>query len=147
MVFKIIKIAVYAVLTVTAAGALWIGSFVWDSYRFPSRSPIAANLPGVYQLASVEFRKRIRERFPIGSQEADMIRELRSQGFIEPEPRTEPVWWDREDNALSQGTIPTRYMTLQKPGLPCRLVWNVVWQTAEGGALSAIYAEYHGVCM
>jgi hypothetical protein len=145
MAYKIIKIAVYAVLAVIAAGALYIGSFIWDEYRLPSRSPIAANLPREFRLATVEFRKRIHERFPIGSQAADMVRELKSQGFVEVKPGTD--WWAGEDNPWSHGATPAGQMTLQMPGLPCRLVWNVVWQTANGEEISAIYAEYHGLCV
>jgi len=50
------------------------------------RSLLVANLPSDSPEAEREFARRISNRFPVGSPEADLIAALSAEGFVTPEP-------------------------------------------------------------
>jgi hypothetical protein len=134
-------------LAVAAAGAAaLIVYWTIDEYSFSRRSPLAENLPANFMEASSVFQKRIIERFPVGSSAEQLLKVLSEQGF-----RRNPGYGDSV--SFEQGMTPAQFgerLTLTPgPGLsfPCRLVWNVTWKSNGDGQITAVYAEYHGVCV
>ena len=92
---------------------------------------IARNLPpGADRTQS--FDKRVKERFPVGSDEEKMLAELRHEGFTISETPTEP----------------TRYRfaaTYEARDLVCRIFWTVHW-SSENTRITDIAADYASIC-
>jgi hypothetical protein len=81
-----------------------------------------------------EFDRRIRQRFPIGSDEAVLLAELRSERFA-----------IKETHDLSSRY---RFTALYEAHeVVCKESWTVQW-TAEQGRISNIAGEYSGeICL
>ena len=114
------------VLAVAAVGEIWLSSR-------PSAPPLASNLPNNLIDADREFDRRIHERFPIGSSAADLIRELRQQGF-DPSP-------DRADSPL------LHVYSLRRSGFPCNLELRVIWTADGSGTVTMADGAYGGICL
>jgi hypothetical protein len=114
------------VLAVAAVGEIWLSNR-------PSTPPLASNLPNNLADADREFDRRIHEHFPIGSSAADLIRELRQQGF-DPSP-------DRGDSPL------LHVYSLRKSGFPCNLELRVIWTADGSGTVTMADGAYGGICL
>ncbi len=64
----------------------------WEEYNFVRRSPLAADLPAKFADARAVFRKRILEKFPLGSPEGELVKVLSDQGFSSV--HHDLVWFD-----------------------------------------------------
>ncbi|WP_342250717.1 hypothetical protein [Sphingomonas sp. OTU376] len=83
------------------------------------------DLPGEYAKASPALTARLRARFPRGSDEAALIRELAAQGFT-VSPPSHGADWRRE-------------------GFPCIEIARVWWQ-ADAGRITAIEGLRNAIC-
>jgi hypothetical protein len=146
MLFKVLMgVVAVAVIGSVAAVTYW----TLDEWSFPRRSPLAANLPANFKEASSVFRSRIIERFPVGSNEEQLISVLSKQGFRRNHSDYVSVWFE-PGVTFNQSDERSNILTLTPgPGLsfPCRLVWNVTWRSNSNGQITEIYAEYHGICV
>ena len=88
---------------------------------------LAEGLPGnVTARHDAQWDQRLRERFPVGSEESLLLAELRRQHF-------------KVDPARGNASYP-------QPNLPCRQDWWVNWK-AEGGLITEIAGEHNGACL
>ena len=94
--------------------------WAWDDYRFPRRSPLAADLPNAFVEASTAFDARVREKFPVGSPESELVRVLSEQGFTSD--RKYPVYG--RDAGVRSGPAP-KVLQLTHSVIVCQYVWNV----------------------
>jgi hypothetical protein len=124
-----------AVLVVAVLGAgVWLFDFVRLSA--PATPLLLQGRPtSVDGKAGHEwFAQRLKERFPPGSLESDMMRELWLEGFL---PTTN-LRADRRAAAFD---------SLDKAGFRvCRLTANVSWTADEKGQLTAIEGDYADSC-
>lgn len=74
-----------------------------------------------------DWDQRLRERFPVGSEESLLLAELRRDHFV----------FD-----------PTRpgHASYPQPRFPCRQDWRVDWK-AEGGRITEIAGTHNGACL
>ncbi len=98
---------------------------------FHSLPEIVATLPGIESDFSQEFDARIRERFPIGSSEENLIGYLTAEGFV-------PEWRQRNEANAS---------VLVHAGLLCEKSVRVFWRTDEAGMLTEIAGAYESQCI
>ncbi|MTD94047.1 hypothetical protein GIW81_06815 [Hyphomicrobium sp. xq] len=126
-----------------ASIGLLMADEAWDKYQFARRSPLAADLPPEFALASQAFPSRILGRFPIGTPAAEFVKELTQQGFSSENVYHDSFW-------LKHGPRLPNLLTLTPgPGgsFACRLVWNVAWRADEADRIAELDAEYHGICL
>jgi len=144
------KIIKYLLLSIAAVLGLAIASVVvvfaylaFDEYRFVWRSPLAAGLPPEFGVADSVFQKRVRERFPLGSSAVELVKELEREGFTSNNAFGDSFW--QRDAVAWPNTL---FLT-PGPGwsFPCRLVWIVVWNSDAAAQITAIDANYHGICL
>jgi hypothetical protein len=95
---------------------------------------IGKGLPSNFQEADGVFNARVKARFPIGSAESDLLKELETERFkvsrIERSPNS-PF----DHLASHEGGF----------GLVCNLDWNIVW-TSDGGKISGLKGTYYETC-
>ena len=145
---QLLKIALIVVLSLFSAVVLLIlGVMVYDwhdRHAFEKRSPIAA-------MSTQEFQNRVYARFPIGSPETDLIRELTAQGF-----RSSETAGTLPEDALRSKTsrksnqrIDGRLSLQSSPGaIPvCSFRWRVMWQKDRSQNISAIHAARDMSCL
>lgn len=88
---------------------------------------LAKDLPSDFEEADAVFEARIRNRFPAGTSEQEMVETLASQGFsIAP---------DR------------KIATFEDSNIVCRLIWRVSWETGSDRKLTGVDAVYGGLCL
>ena len=96
-----------------------------DNMRWPyPRTPsLGRNLPSSSDEGEKEFDRRAKAKFPVGMREADLIEELRSQGF-----------------AINSNSIDCKTATKTR-GIVFRTLWSVRWR-AKSGRIEEVW----GVC-
>ena len=99
--------------------------------RFHALPAIAATLPGDEADFSRELDARIREQFPVGTNEEKLIAYLESEGFS-------PQWRRREDSNAS---------AFIWNGLICTKVVRVFWRSDATGVLSEVNGAYESQCL
>lgn len=92
---------------------------------------IAATLPGDEAEFSRELDARIRERFPIGTNEETLIAYLAGEGFV-PE-------WRRRDDPNTSAFI--------RNGLLCTDIVRVFWRADATGILREVNGSYASQCI
>ncbi len=98
---------------------------------FHALPAIAATLPGVEADFSRELDIRIRERFPIGTNEETLIAYLAGEGFV-PE-------WRRRDEPNESAFI--------RNGLLCTDIVRVFWRADAAGVLTDAGGAYKSQCL
>lgn len=91
----------------------------------PEIPAIARDLPATYTEGEQVFDTRLKARFPVGTSESAMVKELKRQGF--------------SINEDSHG----RFATFIENGLVVSNVWNVGWE-ADNGTISKVWGVYGG---
>ena len=81
-------------------------------WPYPRPPALGRDLPSNYAEGERVFDERVKARFPIGMSEAELIKDLASQGFS--------VWSDPDKADLKTATV-TR-------GLIFRNLWSVRWR-------------------
>ncbi|WP_448187231.1 hypothetical protein [Azospirillum sp. sgz301742] len=95
------------------------------------RPPLADNLPTNVAMAKQEFARRVEYRFPIGSNENELIKELSKQGF-------HPSWRRKDDDNMA---------TVERGGLPCNESWMVTWRSDQAGKIVKINGNFRLTCL
>jgi hypothetical protein len=93
---------------------------------------IARDLPSIYPGVSPAFDKRVKEQFPIGSEENLMLNELHKENF----------------QIFLKDTLPSRYTsraTFTAGQIVCGVMWNIQW-SAESGRITAIQGSRGQIC-
>jgi hypothetical protein len=105
-----------------------IGRSTGGFHSFPA---IAATLPGEESEFSRELDDRIRQRFPIGASEEELIAYLADQRFT-------PEWRRRDDVNASDFVW---------NGLLCRRTVRVFWRADAAGLLTEVGGSYQSDCL
>jgi hypothetical protein len=98
---------------------------------FNSLPAIARTLPGEESEFSRELNDRIRERFPIGANEDDLIGYLDSEKFT-PE-------WRRRDGPNASFYV--------RQGLICKQIIRILWRADAAGILTDVSGSYQSQCL
>jgi hypothetical protein len=106
-----------AVLGILAAVFLAAAYVLFPPHLSPFLPQLARGLPRDFETGQAEFTRRLRARFPVGSAETDLLRELEAQGFRN----------HFEDRSR-------RYTDIEKRGLPCNVLWRVLWRIDDSTA-------------
>jgi hypothetical protein len=92
---------------------------------------IAATLPGDESQFGPELDVKVKERFPLGTADKDLIAELAQQGFT-------PEWRER-DYANAASFVWT--------GVLCTKIVRVIWRADSAGALTQVDGSYQSQCV
>jgi hypothetical protein len=98
-----------------------------------SRPKIGIGLPSTYPGVSSAFDKRIKEQFPVGSDETLMLNELRKENF----------------QIYLKDTLPSRYTSrarFTERQIVCDSTWDIQW-SAESGRITAIVGSHGQLCL
>jgi hypothetical protein len=118
-------------ILVASSVAIAAGTLCLDACS--ATPPLASDLPANIAEAGREFDHRIQQRFPIGSSEADLIRELSRQGFAP---------------SVHRGDSPaTHVYSFDKGSFPCDLVWNIIWKADGAGSVTTINGVHYASCL
>ena len=126
---------VAAVLVVALlGGGVWLYDFMTQTAPATPLLLQARPSTGLDKASQEWFVQRLRERFPLASSEADLIRELWLEGFL---PKTN----------LKAEHRTADYDSLDKGGLRvCRLTATVSWTADDKGQLTDIDGGYMDSC-
>lgn len=94
-------------------------------WPYPRPPVIGRDLPSNYAEGEKVFNDRVKAKFPIGMSEAELLKELRRQGFS--------VWSDPDKADFKMATV-TR-------GLIFRNLWSVRWRT-KANQIEDIWGVY-----
>ena len=92
---------------------------------------IVATLPGDESEFSRELDERVRQRFPVGSDEESLLYYLRTQNFI-------PDWRKRDQPNAAY---------FIHPGIICEQVVRIIWSADASGKLTSIAGDYKSHCI
>lgn len=105
--------------------------FLWilraDGAFDPPPKLVKAAGSGNVDLIDASFNRAVQARFPVGSSESDLIRELVAQGF-------EPGWGGR--NAIYKGTP-----------VVCADEYAVVWDVDGADRLAKVSGNFRAICL
>jgi hypothetical protein len=102
----------------------------WASHGFGAMPAMVTNLTGDESDFSDKLDAAVKSRFPLGSDEQQLVASLKAEGFT-------PDWRERDaPNAVS----------FVRDGLVCKKVARVTWQADHGGRLTEVAATYASQC-
>ena len=93
--------------------------------------PLGRELPRNFDTSSTYFDQRVKQRFPIGSDEAKLVVELRKEGF---------------DITLGPSLPHQHSATYETHDLACRESWTVDWAGSQE-KITDIEGQYRQVCL
>lgn len=96
--------------------------------------PIGRDLPSNFVDAQPVFNQRVKDRFPVGSDEQALIGELRREGFA----------LNAESIAPPSPFKSVAEYTAHQIG--CRLDWTILW-SAKNGNITSITGRYGAACL
>jgi hypothetical protein len=116
----------------TAAITMVMISFFvgWSAHDFKRLPALVATLDGVERDFDSGLNARIRQLFPAGSSEDDLIGYLDAEGFV-------PEW--RTRNGANAG----RFV---HDGMLCKKMARVLWRSDERGKLISVSGSYASRC-
>jgi len=98
-----------------------------------SPPPIGRELPAVFADARPVFDKRVKERFPVGSDEGNLLAELRREAFT-----------------VREASDPLKHFrysaTYEAHQLACNVSWTI-WWNAEKSKIIDIVGDYGATCL
>lgn len=92
--------------------------------------PLTTKLDGSWEMINREFDARVRTRFPVGSTEVDMTRELQREGFT------------RDDWSFVIGQGAEAKATRREDRVMCRQAAYIYWRANPQGRLTSIRGSY-----
>jgi hypothetical protein len=113
-------------LPASCATRVWL----WGTATPAPLPNLVAGLRNPLQVGGNDFEKRLHERFPIGSPEFDLIRELWVEGFS---PATGPQ--------------STRTALWSGDSMVCELNARVNWAADDSGHLITLSGNYYETCL
>lgn len=105
-------------------------SFLYQSNIFRKKPIIANNITSNLSKANSKFDEAVKEAFPVGLPEIELIRELNSQGFS-------PGWSYKNQHQAIYNTS----------NIACNFSWIVIWKTNNNGLITEINAQYKSYCL
>jgi hypothetical protein len=96
--------------------------------------PIARDLPSTLADLQPAFDQRVKERFPVGASEQEIVAELRDEGFTPLDPKK----WKLGTFASVAAYEARRF--------PCVFDWTIYW-SAENGKIAAIKGGFFSGCL
>jgi hypothetical protein len=128
-------LGVLAVLALVCWFGYRIGGFFSDKpgqvWRIEDKPLLADTSAATEEQMRQRFRSRLQARFPLGSQESELIRELWNEGF-----KPSGTW-----------TVDSRSATIVAVNIACRGGWSVDWSTNASGALTALDGSFGAGCL
>ena len=112
-----------------AIAAIVIVVLAYQLWRWTSVPPIARDLPSNIAAADIEFKERLKSRFPVGMAESDLVGDLKVQGFRAP---------------VSYRA--STYTTFSTTSIPCELTWTVIWHADPEGKVLDVDGSYSASC-
>lgn len=108
----------------------------WLTWRCSHLSlpPIARDLPAEFAKGQVVFRKRLAERYPLGSEEGFIRQDLRLQGFkvgARRGERGERLGWATTARFIGCGSAE----------------WTIRWKADRNGRLTEVLGIYGATCL
>jgi hypothetical protein len=94
--------------------------------------PIGKDLPSNFAAARPVFDQRIKQRFPVGSSERELLGELARESF--------------KINPSAHAADSPRSASYESSSMVCKLLWVVDW-SAEDGRITDIQGDYGSVCL
>lgn len=107
-----------------------VGTWIFFVWQPRPDVPLTTSLGGNWEAINREFDTRVRARFPIGSTEYDMARELQREGF------TRGDW----SFVVAQGT--EAIATRREDRVVCRQAAYIYWRATPQGRLTSIRGVY-----
>jgi hypothetical protein len=98
-----------------------------------SPPPIGSGLPKDFSAAATAFDERVRQRFPVGSEEEKLVAELRNQQFSIQE-------------ISDKGSRYKRSAGYEVGDLACKETWTILWVPLQG-KVADIKGTYRQVCL
>jgi hypothetical protein len=120
---------IFSAVLMTAIISFFITAIIFIGQPRPN-VPLTTRLGGSWDAMSSEFDSRVRTRFPIGSTESDMARELRREGFI------------RDDWSFVIGQGAEAKATRREDRVVCRQAAYIFWRADHEGRLTSIRGVY-----
>lgn len=121
----VVIVSMLLLLTAVLSGGIGY-IFGWAQQWEKPKPPLVRDLPGEWAKAEVEFDRRVKAEFPVGSDERALIGELRHQGF-------RPNW--TTDGARRSANLDLSTMI-------CAIHAEIEW-TADGrGKITSIEGKY-----
>jgi hypothetical protein len=99
--------------------------------NFHKLPAIVATLPGDERNFDQELNAKIREAFPIGSSEENLVLYLKAEGFM-------PDWRQRSEPNSS---------SIIHDGLICKKTVHVFWRADAEGILTEVNGSYDSQCL
>jgi hypothetical protein len=130
------RVNIRCLAALAAAGLLAICGTYLLSPQFAAMPPLLQNIPSNYLDPSSRemFSQKLRDRFPVGSPEADLIRELWLEGFL---PKTDLRAPERIAEFNRFGDVIHDI---------CRRGGSVHWSTDDTGLLTAVSGQFFVNC-
>ena len=98
-----------------------------------STPPLGRGLPKTFAPMAPDFDKRIKQRFPAGSDEEQLLAELRSERF--------------KIREIDDPSSRYRHSALyEHPGVACKESWTIQW-TDDHAKITSIEGRYRQVCL
>ena len=119
-------IVAFLAITALSSSTTWIALRLSDINRRPDAALLRGLNPSGWQQPTPAFEARVRQRFPPGTPEAAIFRELNRQGF-------HALW----PHALQPGE---HGAYLSWGGLPCRHAAELRWRPDAQGRVNTIQA-------
>jgi len=113
-------------IILSATSLLFLLLYLMLFSPFPLVPEIGRDLPPKYSEGRSVFLERVKNHFPVQSNEADMIHKLEDQGFTV--------------------NSKTKEAYFSKSRFPCQLNWRISW-LSEGGLITSVDASYGSACL
>lgn len=113
---------------------LLVGVAVWWTVVTSSVPEILADLPNEDGPARLEFDRRVRQRFPIGSPQSDLLGYLRTWGFKQVE-------------FVDHGFGGAMELSRSRGNFACSDRWTVAWRADAGVYITAISTRHFVACL
>ncbi|WP_147306358.1 hypothetical protein [Methylovirgula sp. 4M-Z18] len=128
-------LGVLAVLVLVWWCGYRIGGFFSDKpgqvWSIEGKPLLADSTGGTEEQMRQRFRSRLQTRFPLGSQESELIRELWNEGF-----KPSGTW-----------TVDRRSATIVAQNVVCTGGWSVDWSANAVGVLTAVDGSFGSSCL
>ena len=98
---------------------------VWNYVK--PKPELLRNLPSNISQAEAKFDRRVKQQFPLGSSERELVRELKSQDF--------------QVRSFNKSAV------FKTSNLACRLNWIISWKTDTLENITKIDGDYNTVCL
>lgn len=122
-------LGIFSAVLITAIVSIVVTVAIFIGQPRPS-VPLTAGLDGGWDTINSDFDTRVRVRFPIGSSEVEMARELQREGFI------------RSDWSFAIADGAEAKATRREDRVICRQAAYIYWRATPQGRLTSIRGVY-----